>query len=290
MLSSNLIPLSQQSTITTIWPKLGMNYGNDLLGGASYNASQITMDLTFLKNLGISALRLAMPFYTDAANITNFQNVLAIAKKLGFYCIWGVNHGVTITNGNWATIKTAQLSQANASAGWTYPPDEWMIDNEATLGHDGTIASTTIRADLKTMATTVKGYASWKVSFGESELDFEGNDNIITWASVGIGSFDYASFHIYDTFANFKTKVNNVISNFGSIGYLSEWGPPSDFVSGGWTESGWAAEYKQRINFLKSVAIGRQAHIYTFRSPDNWEVCLSTYTFRQAWQAILAGV
>lgn len=272
-----------------MWTGLGINFGGDFIsGGSTYNATQITADLTLLKTLGMTALRINMPTTSNTTAITNAQKAIVIAKSLGFYCIWGVVHSATVTNSNWAATKTALLAQALLSASWSSAPDEWMIDNEVTLGCDGTIASTTIRTDLKTMATTIKGYASWKVSFGESEFDQEGNDNITTWAGVGIGSFDYASFHVYNTYANFQTKVNSIISNFPSTGYLSEWADQNDFVTGAYTEEQWAINVANRLAFLKTTAIASvgKAHFYAHRSTDNWPILLSNGNYRIAWNAL----
>jgi hypothetical protein len=250
----------------------GINFGGDVVsGGQTYNGTTALSDLQYLKSIGFTAIRINMPTTSNTTGITNAQKILILAKSLGFYCSWGVVHAATITTTNWAATKTALLAQALLSSAWSVLPDEWMIDNEATLGHDGTITSATIRADMKTMATTVKTYASWRVSFGESEFDQEGNDNIATWNTAGIGSFDYASFHIYDTIANFKTKVNLIISDFGANGYISEWSSKDDFVTGAYTEEQWAVLIAERLAFLKTTNIA-SAYFYTHRSTDNWYI------------------
>ena len=232
----------------TIWSGIGVNYGFQI-SSTSYDTTQVEGDFSFLRANGVTRLRIGFPQF-DGTVISNCEDMVTRALAHGFYVVFGVVSGFganTITATRWASFKTYVT---NTLAPWaqTNGLSELCLGNENELSLDGTtLTSTTMRADTRTLASTIKtnGYTG-KVSYSTSVLSTYRNP----WASEGIGALDFIGFNSYDTLANFSANKPTIISQFGSTAYISEFGSRG----GGYPDfNNEAAFYNDTLNRIQSM-------------------------------------
>ncbi len=132
---------------------LGINFAHDY---ACYNSNaECIKQLTVLKDLGITKVRVNLPIYLTESENASFRNQLRLvcttAKSMGFYVIWGYN-AFPLNSGNRANFET----QLRAGALWAAANgiDEWQVGNEEDLNTGYTQAA--LRTALKEVCTAVK--------------------------------------------------------------------------------------------------------------------------------------
>jgi len=236
-----------------------MNYGHQI-SNSSYSTSQIENDYAYLQSIGITRLRIAMPPY-DGTSISNCEDMVTRALAHGFYVIWGVATSGTITSTVWSAWKsyvTSTLAPWAQTNGLT----ELCIGNEFELHVDGTtLTSTTVRSDLRALASTVKSNGfTGKVSYSTSIL----STYRTPWISEGIGALDVIGWNAYDTFTNFNTRVGIVISAFGSATYISEFSSISNGQSDYASEQAYHDDVLNRVNSMRSNGVS-SGYFFCFR-------------------------
>lgn len=267
-----------------LWSGIGVNYGHQ----ATYDPVQTEADYAYLQSIGITRLRIAMPTYTWAQGIANCQDMVVRALAHGFYVIWGVEIPLTETASDWASFKsyvTGTLAPWAQSVGLS----ELQLSNEVELHVDGTtLTAATVRADIRTMASTVKanGYTG-KVSYSTAIL----TPYRTPWISEGIGVLDYIGWNSYDNLSYFATRVQAVQAAFGDATYISEFGS----MGGGYPdfndEGLFYTDTTSRIGIMRDAGI-QTGYFFTYRDGgfgmplDTFALVLSTGQVREAREAI----
>ena len=269
------------------WSGIGMNFGHQVTPN-SYDTSQIENDLTFLTSIGISRVRIALPTFGGGGSTANCQDMVMRALTHGFYVVWGVATGKNagqLDATTWASYKSyvtgtlASWAQANGLP-------ELCIGNECDYQADGTtLTAATVRSDVRAMVATVKAIYSGVVSYNTTVLQLSG------WTSEGIGSLDKIGWNSYDTLSNFQSRNPTIVSNFGSKGYVSEFGCITHGFSDYNDESAWYTDVVNRVSSLASNNVST-GYFFCYRdggfglTSDTFALVLSTNAVRSARDAI----
>lgn len=270
----------------TIWSGIGINYGHQ----ATYDTTQTESDFTYLRALGVSRLRIAMPPYDG--NLTDTQDMVHRALSHGFYVVWGVATSGTVTATIWNAFK-AFVTGTLATWAQSNSLPEFSLGNEIELYVDGTtLTAATVRADVRTMASTVKsgGYTG-KVSYGTSILDTYKTP----WISEGIGSLDLIGWNSYDTYANFNTQNGAVQSAFGNKTYISEFGSSGGGYPDFNNEQAFYYDTARRITSMQTAGI-QFGYFFCYRDggfgmpADTFALQLSGGATRTALYAVLGSL
>jgi hypothetical protein len=241
----------------SIWTGIGMNYGHQV-SPSSYDTMQVESDLAYLKQHGVSKIRIAFPEFDDNSGgvlIAHCQDMVARALSRGFYAVWGVAVGWgpgTITATRWAASKayiTGTLAPWAQSVGLS----ELCLGNEDELALDGTtITASTMRSDIRSMASSVKSNGfKGKVSYASNVQDAYLNP----WISEGIGALDLIGWNSYDVIPNFNARNVSIVAAFGSKGYISEFGSIANGYADFNNENLFYVDTLSRIILMKQVGI-----------------------------------
>lgn len=243
---------------------LGINFGHDY---NCYNDNaECIRQLTILKDLGITKIRVNIPTYQVQNFNASFRNQLRLvcttAKSMGFYVVWGYN-AYPITNSNKAAFK--QANRDGAAWAQSAGVDEWCTGNEEDLQASDTAGGTsdlnkdqiiavimdtnsTIRSTdgltiNLTSATTTEGYSKWAALVG-------------TWSA-----YMKLDLHIYGlkTATHFFDYVTNSVAALGSNVYCGEWGCDSGRLAF-LTDEDWVREMEHRLAFIE--ASGMSSYYY----------------------------
>jgi hypothetical protein len=232
---------------------IGINYGHQ----STYNSAQVESDFTFLRSAGVTRIRIAMPNFDNThGRIANGQDMVTRALAHGFYVVWGVEAGLgsdTITATRWAAYKDYVLSTLvpwATSAGLS----ELCLDNESDLQVDNTtITAAQVRADIRSMAETVKacGFAG-KISCSTSILQPSRDP----WLSEGIGDLDLIGWNSYDVLEYFNIRNGIVVEALGSQTYISEFGSEGGGYPDFNDETAFYNDTVSRIESMQSNEVG----------------------------------
>jgi hypothetical protein len=209
------------------WSGLGVNYGHQFPHNP-YDQVQVVADLTFLRKVGISRLRLAYPLWNDAGGaIVSCQGLVQIALAMGFYVIWGVVSQSPTNASQWADFKAYV---AGTLAPWAQslqnPRFELSIGNEEEFHCDGiTLTVPVVVADLASLATNVQGiYTHGPISYQASLA------HIGYWTANGIGGLDRLGFNCYTRTAVGSAFQAAIVKDaFPTHGYIAEWGTANGY-------------------------------------------------------------
>lgn len=265
-----------------VWSGLGMNYGHQL-SSSPYDISQAESDLSYLKSLGITYLRIAMPGSTDSSTIPYCKDLCLRALAKGFSVLWGVGPSASFDQSAWDTYLAyvptlAQWAQDNGLT-------EFSIGNEAENRTSGTPSISTVQSNLRTLATTcqsifTRGPISYSVADGY-KANWYGN----------LGDLDKISVNVYDTSSAFRTACNAVYSNFGSQGEITEWSTTLGYLTYN-DEEKWTKDVASRLEIIKNSGILR-AYYFCYRAngnlgvtADKWNMILTDGNFRTAWNSL----
>lgn len=235
-----------------IWAGLGFNYGHNFTT-ANYDTALVESDLIFLKSQGINKLRIVFPAY-NGTMIANCQDMVLRALAHGFYVIWGVATGVSSPNLT-ATIWTAYKPYVTGTlAPWAQANglSELALGNECDFQVDGTtLLASTVRADVRSMCSTVKsgGYT------GVVSYDTAATTTIVAnWATDGLGTLDKIGWNNYNgAVPGFITVTNSIATDFGALGYMSEFGSKGGGYPDFYDENGFASDTVSRISAMQSA-------------------------------------
>lgn len=173
-----------------VWSGLGVNYKGDI--------THAPQDAAYLYGLGINKVRIHIPNDGD----TSFRAVAAHFKAQGFYTIYGITAGSTLTAANWNTYATSVIDEATYCEANAIC-DQFQIGNELHYKVDGsTLTTTTLRSNLRTLATSVKAVFSGDVSYSTDVNDYTG------WISEGVGDLDKIGYHCYANWSSSGKYLN----------------------------------------------------------------------------------
>lgn len=273
-----------------IWSGIGINYGHQVADSV-YDTAQVNSDLDYLYSLGFRKIRIAYPTFGASQTLTNCQDMVTRALAKGFYVQWGVVSNSPSTATIWGNFKTyvsgtlAPYAQSLNNANF-----ELAIGNEEELHCDGTtLTASTVRSDIKTLATTCQGiYTIGNISYQADA------GQISAWNSLGIGNLDLIGFNVYGPISSFSTDIKNIIGNFGIQGFISEF----DFITNGFadyaSEMAWYSDVISRMQAIRKLNL-TSAYAFTYRdgqfgsTPNTWALKLNTEAWRLAFLGLLGG-
>ncbi len=279
--------------------KIGMNYGHQ--PSSSYSGAQADADFAYLKRLGFTNIRLAMPTYDSTTSLPNVQDMAIRAVAHGFYVVMGVTAGFgtnTITSARWSA-HTAYVQNTFASWCQSHGISELCLDNEVELMLTSQVTSAQARSDLRSLASTIKtnNLFTGKVSYSTAN-----QSSIVTpWytANEGIGVLDLIGFNTYGTAAappassNFATECFNVSSGIGTKAYISEFGCITNGFGDYNEEAAWYNDVINRIACMQQQMQNKLAYFFCFRGGgfglpvDSFEVVRSDGFIHLAMSALL---
>lgn len=269
-----------------IWPGIGMNYGHQAPHNP-YDSTQVTTDLTFLKSVGVTKLRIAFPTF-DSSSLAAIQALVQQALSMGFYVIWGVTTGGPGTTATrWAAFKNFVIGtlipwfqlQANARL-------ECSLGNEEELHCDGTtLTVSTVIQDISSLAATAKQQYTY------GPVSYQSPGGFFTqWQTNGVGTLDRLGFNYYNLAAKgLQASAAGVATAFPNVGYISEWGTPGGFLDFP-NEALWHDVLGAQVAALATVGIDAYYFCYrdgSFGMPANkWAIKLTDDNFRVAAPAL----
>jgi hypothetical protein len=241
---------------------------------------------------GITQLRIDIPDYQDAAEMTLSKAGVLRAIAKGAKVTWGVssnsynNPANRITAANWPTFRQAILDAAAwAQANGVY---EFQLGNEEEFHNDDTtITDAQLIANLKSVATDVQTiFTRGKVSYSCA------HNRIPDWASVGKGDIDILASNIYMTIGataqviNWRGEIDTLVGAFGPDGtYITEFGLNNISLGSYSTdEAVQAAAVTTMLNYITSVGITR-ADFYDYID-DDFGARKTNGTYRQLWDVL----
>lgn len=251
-----------------LWSGIGMNYGHNF-NHATYSTAQVEADFSYFVANGITRVRIMSPQYDDATGfIADCQDMVSRALSHGLYVVWAVVCGYgadSLTATRWVAWKsyiTSTFIPYAISSGLS----EAGLGNEHELSADNTtLTATTIRADIRSLATTIKsGTYTGKVSYSTSISDVY----YTPWVSEGIGVLDLIGWNDYDLLSNFQRRSPLIVSNFGTHGYVSEFGCTTHGYADYNDEVAWYTDAQARIASLRASGVGT-GYFFCYRDGAN---------------------
>lgn len=250
----------------------------------------IPTQLSEIYAAGFRIVRLNVIDYSNTNGITSWKGHTQVALNMGFTkVVWGMGASVTgITSSNWNNYATALQTLAQWFQSQNNSRLEFQIGNEEELHHDGSITNATLRANLRTLATTCQAiYTVGPVSYASSIAN---GDEISKWGSEGIGDLDYIGFNLYGSDTTFSNAANSIRPLFGTAGYVSEWGTNNGYQDYN-TEQAYANAISVRGKILVRSGV-EQFYYYNYMESNNkWGVKVypDTGYYHAAWPELLAS-
>lgn len=250
------------------------------------NGVDIPTQLAEVKAAGFTSCRLNILDF-NSSSIESWKSYALQALKLGFsHVVFGLSAGTTgITSSNWSNFSAAVLTLAQ----WFYNQNdarlELQIGNELELHHDGSITNSTLRSNIRTLATSCKATCpNTVVSYASSIAN---GDEISSWTSEGLGGLDRIGFNLYGADSTFNTSAQALVANFSGKAYVSEWGTSNGYLDFN-DEQAYAGAINSRRKVLAST--GLETYYYNYMESGNkWGVKAYPITgdFRLAWPCLL---
>lgn len=279
--------------------KIGMNYGHQ--PASSYSGAQADSDFAYLKRLGFTNIRIAMPPYDSTTSLPNVQDMIVRAVAHGFYVVAGVTAGFG-TN----TITSARWSAHNSYVQNTFAPwcqsnkvSELCLDNEVELMLSSQVTAAQARSDIRSLASTIK---TNNIFTGVVSYSTANQTSIVPpWytANEGIGALDLIGFNTYSSAgpagsgSSFETKCFNVSSGIGTKCYISEFGCITNGYSDYNEETAWYNDIVNRIADMQQELQNKLAYFFCFRGGgfglpvDSFEIVRSDGFLHLAMNALL---
>lgn len=265
--------------------------------GINYNSTSATdaTDLPYLYALGFRKLRMLIIACDSAGAKATWRAKCLLAKSYGFpYIIYGVSANGSafnpLTAANWASYvaqveSEADYCEANGIC------DEFQIGNEEELHIDGTtLTGTTLRSNMRTLATDIQARFSGVVSLSASWS----NEGTVGWISDNnIGDLDKIGINIYSLNAyddkNFKGPIQNLQTAFTTKAYVSEWGLYSSWASVPTDVETQTLRVTARQKILNDISIP-SAYFYNWiSSNDQFGLKHTSGAYRQMFNALMTG-
>lgn len=250
--------------------------------------SNLASDIPMLAKLGFKTLRLLVVGYTSQTQINQWNAWLDIARAQPEFerILIGVGPGSqTMDTTKWTTFSGVVDTQAAYLAALNDSRIEFQIGNEMELHYDGvTIANAAaVRTKLRTDAARVKGNnPNLKLSYASSVF---AGDEVTSWASEGLGSYDRMGFNLYHTRLSFQRRLDEIRTLLPTTGFVSEWGTTSGYPTFN-DESRFREEIAARLAIL--VGSGLASFIYYgFQENENrWGAKTTDGDFREIWPVL----
>jgi hypothetical protein len=242
---------------------------------------------TWIAN-GFIDIRLDIPGYLSTNWLSYSKAKVITAVAAGARVLWGVSSNPsTITAANWPTFRQAILDAATwAQANGV---SVFQLGNEEEARVDGTtITATTIRANLRSVATDVQAIFTGNIIYSYA------CGNTDAWIAEGKGDIDLIGINTciggegsYPT-DYWKTYITDMIDAFGADDiYITEFSPSWSSIDDYSTdEAVQAAAVAEMLDWIKASGISR-AYFYTFYG-DTYGVVKNDGIYRLLWnQALL---
>jgi len=264
------------------WPGLGMGI---------FSTSSFDNYVDILLANGFTQLRIDIPSYQDASELSKSKEAVIRAVAKGVKVIWGVssnpgdNPGYEINENNWPAFRQAILDAAQwAQDNGVY---EFQLGNEEENHVDQvTVYWQDIPGLMKGIATDAQAiFTNGNVSYSCS------HDTIYTWIEEGKGSIDILASNIYrggnGNFNNaWQTEIGNLISAFGENGtYITEFSLSYTSLADYSEDEELQAEaLNEMIDYIKASGMTRA--FYFAWQTDAYGVIKSDGTYRQLWDVL----
>jgi hypothetical protein len=253
--------------------------------------SDLTNDIPMLARLGFKTLRLLVVGYTSQTQINQWNAWLDIALAQSEFerIIIGVGPGSqTMDTTKWTTFSGVVDTQAAYLAGVGDSRIEYQIGNEMELHYDGVTISNAaaVRTALRADAARVKGnHPGLTLSYASSVF---AGDEVTSWASEGLGSFDRMGFNLYHTRLSFQRRLDEIRTLLPNTGYVTEWGTTSGFSTFN-NENRFRDEIAARLEMLKRSGLATFIY-YGFQENENrWGAKTTDGHFREVWPLLIGA-
>lgn len=201
-----------------VWSSLGINYKGDI--------THAPEDAAYLKSVGINKVRIHVPNDGD----TSFRAVAAYFKAQGFYTIYGITAGSTLTAANWSAYAALVVAEA-AYCEANDVCDQFTLGGELHYKIDGTtLVLATLLTNIKTLAASVRAVYSGLIDYSSDVNDYTG------WISAGLGNdIDIFGYHCYSNWTgkylnetNMTTPIPLLVAAFPTELQINEFHIDSD--------------------------------------------------------------
>lgn len=316
------------STSVTLTPpasaSLGINYYHESMGYIGRTNAQITQDLQTIAGVCKNIKVYFNPLPSNAGTVsrstalTNVQNIISIAKSLGFYVVWveNIDQGKVLTDSTtdlsnsasykwkWADYSTQVV--ADAALAQAAGADEFLVGNEI-IGSThfystdpGTSVATTIYTTANFPGSVGTLVSSCRANFSGKIGLQEVNTITAMWAPSGVANLhglDKIYWDLYEKYKNFQQKADSITSIFGTtaaaIGEMSSidvLGKIGNYVA--YTENDWSRELMRRYDYLRQK--GLTTYGFTYGDPSSTSTGFGlrkntsdNQTFHDIWQYLL---
>lgn len=197
--------------------------------GSTFIYSIVHSDALRIWNEGGRVVRVHISNWQDSAQILRDLQTCAVFAALGFYVIWGITSNnylpqYTITTSNIQDFEDAVIEYAAVAP--LYGVSEYVAGNEEELHNDGTTVS-----DNDMVVRILTWAAPCKAAFGGTvSTNFsQGAESI--WTDKGL--FDRIGINLYldGDAETFLSRLRTAVSRWGSLVYLSEYGPWANWAN-----------------------------------------------------------